>query len=385
MGLEYGAGVRNQFLLERGIVFLNHGSFGATPRAVMAAQRRWQRRMEAEPVRVMTRELRHALPEAGAALARFMGAEPADLVFVENATAGVNAALRSIPLVPGEEVLITGEVYPAVLKTLRHIAGERGARIVEVPLSLPFTDEAAILAAVSARLSRRTRLLVLDLITSRSAAVLPVAALARVARAAGARVLVDAAHGPGQIDLDLPSLGADWIAGNVHKWLFAPKGTGFLWAAPGAQAGLHPTVISHGYGEGFQAEFGWTGTRDPSAWLSVPAAIDFYREHGDGRLRARNRDLAAEAAKILAATLDAEVSAPAAMRAAMASLALPARLGAEPATAAALHDRLLDRHRIEVPVFAHAGRLWLRISAQIYNERADYERLAEAAAREIGT
>jgi isopenicillin-N epimerase len=383
VGLEYGAGLRSHFLLERDIVFLNHGSFGATPRAVMAAQRRWQRRMEAEPVRFMTRELGHALPEAGAALARFLGAAPGDLVFVENATAGVNAVLRSFPLGPGDEVLITGEVYPAVLKTLRHIAERGGARIVEAPLDLPFTDEAAILSDVAARLSPRTRLLVLDLITSRSAAILPVAALARLARDAGARVLIDAAHGPGQIDLDLPGLGADWVAGNVHKWLFAPKGTGFLWAAPGAQAGLHPTVISHGYGEGFQAEFGWTGTRDPSAWLSVPAAIDFYRRHGDGALRVRNRDLAAEAAALLAAALDAEVSAPAAMRAAMAALALPARLGGEPAVAASLHDRLLDRHRIEVPVFAHAGRLWLRVSAQIYNERADYERLAEAAAREM--
>jgi len=379
----YGSDLRREFLLEPGIVFLNHGSFGATPRAVIAAARRWQRRLEAEPVRFMTRELAPALSEARTGLARFLGAEPGDLVFVENATAGVNAVLASLALAPGDELLTTDQVYPAVRHTLRHACQRSGAVLIEAPLPLPLQNPESVVAALRARLCKRTRLLAVELIVSATAAILPVAEVAKAAREAGAQLLVDAAHGPGQIDLDLPALGADWVTGNAHKWLFAPKGTGFLWASPFAQKDLHPTVISHGYGKGFQSEFGWIGTRDPSSWLAVTAAIDFYRRLGDRALRERNRALAAEAAGLLLDELGTGAAAPGTMRAAMASLALPAPFGATPEAATALHDRLFDRHRIQVPVIPLGGRLWLRISAQIYNERADYERLAAALRSEL--
>jgi isopenicillin-N epimerase len=180
------------------------------------------------------------------------------------------------------------------------------------------------------------------------------------------------------LDLDLPAIGADWITGNAHKWLFAPKGCAFLWANKAAQADLHPTVISHGFGQGFTAEFDWTGTRDPTAWLSLPAALDFYRAMGDGALRARNHALAGEAGRMLAAVWRTEIGAPAAMIGAMVVVRAPGPLPGTPEAAAALHDRLWRDHRIEVPVIPLAGALWLRLSAQIYNEMADYERLAGA-------
>jgi isopenicillin-N epimerase len=380
---SYGSGLRKLFLLERGLAFLNHGGYGLTPRAVLAVQRHWQSRLESQPVRFLGRELPELLAKASGALAQFLGADPGDLVLVENATAGVNAVLRRLALKPGEEILITDQAYPAVRLAARHVCSAAGARLVEVPLALPFAAEETILAAIAARLSERTRLVILDLITSASAAILPVAGIAAIARDAGSRVLVDAAHGPGQIDIALPALGADWVTGNAHKWLFAPKGTGFLWARPESQDALHPLAISNGYGQGFQAEFAWTGTRDPSAWLSLPAAIAFYEERGGHVLRLRNRALAEQAGELLARELKTDLAARASMRAAMAAIALPAKLAAQPQLAAKLHDRLLERHRIEVPVNLHAGRLWLRISAQIYNELAEYEHLGWALAAEI--
>jgi isopenicillin-N epimerase len=380
---NFGPGMRERFLLEPDMAFLNHGSFGATPKEVMAVQSDLRQRLESQPVRFMWRELPQRLPEAASTLARFVGAEPADLVFVENATAGCNAVLGSLHLRPGDEVLVTDHIYPAVRNTLRHVCAKSGALLVEAVLPFPVGGPAEVLDAVIARITACTRLVVLDLITSPTATILPVAEIARAARAAGAQVLVDAAHAPGHVDFDVTALGADWVTGNAHKWLFAPKGAAFLWADPKAQDDLHPTVISHGYGKGFQAEFAWTGTRDPSAWLAVPAAIDFYRRIGDRAIRTHNHDLARRAAELLLERFGTVAASPPAMRGAMATIALPTSLQGDIDTAKALNVRLWERHRIEVPIFAFAGRLWVRISAQVYNEMSEYEQLAAALRAEL--
>jgi isopenicillin-N epimerase len=380
---NFGPGMRERFLLEPDMAFLNHGSFGATPKEVMAAQSDLRQRLESQPVRFMSRELPQRLSEAASTLARFVGAEPADLVFVENATAGCNAVLGSLHLRPGDEVLVTDHIYPAVRNTLRHVCAKSGALLVEAVLPFPVGGPAEVLDAVIARITACTRLVVLDLITSPTATILPVAEIARAARAAGAQVLVDAAHAPGHVDFDVTALRADWVTGNAHKWLFAPKGAAFLWADPKAQDDLHPTVISHGYGKGFQAEFAWTGTRDPSAWLAVPAAIDFYRRIGDRAIRTHNHDLARRAAELLLERFGTVAASPPAMRGAMATIALPTSLQGDIDTAKALNVRLWERHRIEVPIFAFAGRLWVRISAQVYNEMSEYEQLAAALRAEL--
>jgi isopenicillin-N epimerase len=380
----YGNVLRDRFLLQSDATYLNHGGFGATPIEVLAAQSEWRARMEAQPARFMSTELPPALAAAATELADFLGAEPADLAFIENATAGCNAVLRSLRLGPGDEVLINDHIYPAVRNVARHVCAQSGATLVEAILPFPVTEPGAVVAALAAKLSDRTRVAVIDLITSHTATILPVAEFALAARAAGARLLVDAAHAPGHIELDLSALGADWVTGNAHKWLFAPKGCAFLWADRAAQAGLHPTVISHGYGKGFKAEFAWTGTRDPSSWLAVTAAIGFYRRHGDRALRAHNHELARRAGEMLAEAFGSELSAPASMRGAMAAVALPIAGSADLDAAKLLHERLWQRHRIEVPINPFAGRLWLRISAQIYNEMAEYERLATALRAELG-
>ncbi len=375
---RHGHGLRPLWLLDPATTFLNHGSYGACPRAVLAVQQEWRARMEHQPVRFMTATLPAAMQEARAALAGFLGAGPDDLVFVENATGGVNAVLRSLALGEGDEVLTTSHGYGAVRNAIRHVCGGGGAVLVEAPVPFPLPDAARAVAAIAERLGPRTRLVVIDAVTSPTATLLPVTEIAALCRAAGVRLLVDAAHAPGMIPLDLPALGADWVTGNAHKWLFAPKGCAFLWARAEAQLGLHPTVISHGLDRGFAAEFDWVGTRDPSAWLSTPAAIGFWKALGGPALMARNRTLANEAAQLLAQAWGTPIGAPAAMRAAMAAVALPGAETADPVLAAAIYDRLCLEHRIEVPIVPFAGRLWVRVSAQAYNDLDDYSRLADA-------
>ena len=372
-----GEPARALWPLEAGMAFLNHGSFGATPHHVLAAQEHWRRRMEAQPVRFLAGELPDLLRRARARLAAFLGAEASDLVFVDNATTGVNAVLRSARLAAGDRLVTTSLAYEAVRKAMSHVCERAGASLVTVELPLPLPGPEAVTEAVLAALAPNARLLVVDHVASASAAVLPVAALVAGCRARGVPVLVDGAHAPGMIDLDLPALAADWYVGNAHKWLCAPKGAGFLWARAAARADLHPPVISLGLGDGWQAEFDWVGTRDPSAWLAVPAALDFHRWLGDGALRTRNRALALGAGGMLAAHWRTHAAAPPAMTGAMASVRLPVAAGGADA-ARRLHDRLWHDHRIEVPVIALGDSLWLRISAQAYNHLADYEALATA-------
>lgn len=383
--IRLGIPQRRRFLLEPGTAFLNHGSFGAAPRAVLAAAARWRRRMEANPDRFLRETLPPALRAAAGALAPFLDARERDLAFVENATAGVNAVLRSVELRPGDEVLATAHTYNAVRLALRHACDAWGARLVEVPVDLPARGDEAFVEAYRRRLGARTRLVVLDHVASPTGRVFPVRRLARLAHAHGARVLVDGAHAPGQLALDIPSLGVDWYAGNCHKWLFAPKGCGFLWARRSAQAGLHPPVISHGYGRGFAAEFDWTGTRDFADWLAVPEALRFFRGLGPVRARAYNHRLACRAAAGLAQAWGTPLSGPPAMHGSMMAVRLPAPLQrggrAQPADAARLQAWFLAEHRIVVAVMAIEGDLWARVSAQVYNVPADYDRLRDAVSR----
>jgi isopenicillin-N epimerase len=371
--------MRRRFLLEPGTAFLNHGSFGTAPRTVLAVADRWRRRMEANPDRFMREILPGALRAAAGRLARFLHAEERDVAFVENATSGMNAVLRSLDLRRGDEILATSHIYNAVRQTIREVCRRTGAKLVEARIGLPVNDVEGLILPAQQKINRKTKLVVLDHIASPTGLVFPVKRLARIAREHGARVLVDGAHAPGQIDLDIPSLGADWYAGNCHKWLFAPKGCGFLWARRGAQAGIHPTVISHGYGKGYAAEFDWPGTRDFCAWLAVPAAIDFYKELKPSNIKRHNHMLATDAAQQLAAAWGSITDGPAALHGSMMSIRLPDRLqGRDPQQ---LMSEWLARHRIVVPAMAIDGALWVRVSAQVYNAPEDYERLLLAVKR----
>jgi isopenicillin-N epimerase len=371
----YGAAARADWPLDPDVAYLNHGGYGVTPNAVLAAQAELRRRIEANPMRFMTRELPAAWRAAAAALAAHLGARGEDVVFVANATEGCNAVLRALDFRAGDEILVTDLAYGAVAKAVRYVAQRSGAAVVEAKIPLPLDDGAAIVAAVAARLGPRTRLVVLDHIASASALLLPVAELARLAHAAGARVLIDGAHAPGQVPFDVTATGADWYVGNCHKWLMAPRGCGFLWAPQAMQAELHPLAISHGYGAGFLAEFDWTGTRDPTPFLCVPAGIACHASFGGAALMARNHRLVLDGARLLAARWGTALGGPENAFAAMATVRLPVMETTHEA-GLALQRRLAEEHRIEAAIVGQAGSLWVRVAAQAYNELADYERLA---------
>jgi isopenicillin-N epimerase len=371
-----GAAVRHEWALDPDFLTVNHGSYGATPLTVLAEQDRWRKRMEAQPTRFFSQEMRGALREAAARLGRFVGAEGDDIAFVPNATTGCNAVLRSLRFGPDDEILHVSHVYNAVRNTMLHVAGWAGAKVVAAEIPFPQPDQATILRNIEQAITKRTKIAVFDHITSPSGLVLPIAEMIAMCRAAGVPVLVDGAHGPGQVPLDLPKLGADWYVGNCHKWLSAPKGSGFLYARPDRRADLHPVTISHGYRDGFTQEFDWTGTVDPSAYLAVPAAIAFFERLGGTALMERNRRLVADAARLLATRLGTEVGAGMEMTGSMALMRLPIELEATRPQSDKVREALRAAGA-DSPVHPLAGRVWLRLSAYAYNELGDYERLAD--------
>jgi len=367
--------------LDPSVAYLNHGSYGACPRAVLELQRSLQLEMEREPVDFLSRELPGRLHSARVALAHFLGAEAADLVFVPSATAGVNAVLRSLSFAPGDELLATSHTYAACRNTLDYVAARTGARVITAPLPFPVRDEEALIAPVMACVSPRTRLALLDHVTSPTALVLPLARLVRELRALGIETLVDGAHAPGMVPLALSELGAAYYTGNAHKWLCAPKGAAFLHVRRDRQRELHPTVISHGYNTGLQAEFDWIGAFDPSAWLCVPAAIDYLGTLLPGgwpQLMAANHVLALEARSLLCGSLGIDPPCPETMIGSMASLVLPAAANGTAASRLA-GDALAAWFRergVEIWLSRRPFNL-LRVSAQLYNSITQVHRLAE--------
>jgi isopenicillin-N epimerase len=375
--MEFGKALRPLWRLDPAVRFLNHGSYGATPRELLAIQQQWRDRMEDQPVRFMA-EVMPKIREAAAVAARFVGTSADRFVFVENATAAINAVLRSLSFAPGDEILTTDHVYGAVRQTLRHVGAMTGARIVEAPLPLPVRGPGDVTNAIETAVNDRTRLVVIDHLASPSALIFPVAEITNLCRRRNILVLVDGAHAPGQIDLDIDALGADWYIGNFHKWICAPKGAGFLAVADRDLPAVHPPVISHFYGQGLTAEFDWIGTRDPTAWLTVPDAIAFHRKIGGAALRARNHALVADCAMRIADDIGFILSGPETMLGSMATLRLPSTASPSYENAMRIHDGLLQDFAIEAPVVAFRNALWLRLSAFAYNERADYAEAAQA-------
>jgi isopenicillin-N epimerase len=319
-----------------------------------------------------------AIRESATTLATFLNANGNDLVFVDNATTGCSAVLRSLAFQPDDEILLLSHAYGAVRNAVCYTTEQSGAKIVEAIIPFPDPTEDSLVAAVVAAITPRTRLAVIDHITSGSAIVLPIRRIVAACHDAAIKILVDGAHAPGQIDLDLTAVNADWYVGNCHKWLCAPKGCAFLHAQPSVQAGLHPGTISHGFGNGFLAEFDWTGTTDPSRFLAVTAALDFHQRLGGPKLRQRNKSLAAEGAALIAQRLNTQVGTSGGQASAMATVRL---LVDDPTTDHAWDIRTrLMQSGTDAPVHALDGALWLRLSAFAYNELDDYARLAERVA-----
>jgi isopenicillin-N epimerase len=393
---------RSPWLLDPEVSYLNHGSFGACPAPVLEAQRAWRDRMEAEPVRFLGGELEALLDATRAEVAAFLGADPDGLAFVPNATTGVSTVLGSVRFSPGDELLAGDHECNATLNALRAAAERDGARVVLVHLPFPIADPAQAVEAYLEAVTPRTRFALVSHITSPTALVLPIAAIVRELDRRDVATLVDAAHAPGMVPVDVREIGAAWWTGNGHTWLCGPKGSAVLHARADVRDGLHPLVTSHGANADtrlrsrFRQTFDWTGTSDPTPWLALPAAIRLLGGlHPDGwaGLMAANAAMAREGRDVVCSALGVAPSAPVEMLGAMAAIPLP---GIAPTEEAARHlqDTLLAEERIEVPVFSFPvpaalapggapSMTILRLSAQRYNRPEEYVALAAALAARL--
>ena len=383
--------MRSHWTLDPEITFLNHGSFGACPRVVLEAQAEMRAELEREPVKFFVHDLEERWNAAREEVAAFVGAKPDDMGFVRNATSGVNAVVRSLRFEPGDELLVTDHGYNACKNALEFVAARWGAKVVVAKLPWPIASPDEARDAIVDAVTDRTRLLLVDHVTSPTGLVLPVKEIVAALNERGVDTLIDGAHAPGMLDLDVEAIGAAYYTANFHKWTCAPKGAAMLWVREDKQEGIHPATISHGYNSArprkrFLEELDWTGTDDPTPALSVPVAIRAVAEIGGGwpAIRERNRALALRARAILQDALDVPAPAPESMIGTLAALPLPDSAGDEPPASAlyanALQLALFDRYRVEVPIppWPAPPKRLVRISAHLYNEEADYQRLAGA-------
>lgn len=384
--------MRPEWPLEPRVTYLNHGTVGVTPNRVLAAQQAIRDEIERRPSDYLLRELtsivvgrprpdKPRMRQAADVVAEFLGARGDDLVFVDNATTGANAVLRSFPLEPGEEILVTDLGYGGVTQAAAFAARERRGVLRTAVTPYPVRSSSELVDAVVSAIGPKTRLAVIDHITSQSALILPVAEIARQCHARGVAVLADGAHAPGAISFDIPSLGVDWYVANLHKWMWTPRSSGILWAPPERQKDLHPAVISWGLDQGFTAEFDLPGTRDPSAHLAAPAAIAMMRELGVADVQRYNHALVWAGARRLAERWNVQLETPESLVGTMATVVLPESVGRTVDESLDVRDRLLFEHGIEVQLHSFRDRLHARISAQIYNTMEDIEQLAESVLR----
>jgi isopenicillin-N epimerase len=371
---------KSLFLLDPAVVFLNHGSFGATPRPVFEKYQEWQRELERQPVEFLGRRFADLMRTARAALAAYVHTEADHLVYVPNATTGLNIVARSLPLKPGDEIVTTDHEYGALNRMWRFLCRKTGAVYQPQHIPLPVTTAEDFIERVWAGVTPRTRVLFLSHITSPTALIFPVAELCRRARDAGIISIIDGAHAVGQISLDLPAIGADFYASNAHKWLCAPKGSAFLYARPEMQHLIEPLVVSWGYAaekpsaSRFIDEQEWTGTRDIAAYLATPAAIKFCEEHLGDDVRAQCHALVQSARARIATLTGLPPLCPDSTEwyMQMATMLLPSCDKDE------LKAWLYDEFRIEVPIVEWQGRQFVRVSIQAYNTMEDVDRFVEA-------
>jgi isopenicillin-N epimerase len=395
--------------LDPTVAFLNHGSYGACPTEVLAVQREWRDRLEAQPVKFLSRELDGNLADVRRAVGAFVGADPDDLGLIVNATGGVNAVVRSLAFEPGDEILTTDHEYNAILNVARHVAARDGARVVVARLPFPAVSDDDVVERIVTAATVRTRLAIISHVTSPTALVFPIARIVSALADRGIDTLVDGAHAPGMVRLDLDALGAAYYAANLHKWVCAPKGSAFLHVRRDRQAAVRPVTISHGANAPetrrprFRNEFDWQGTQDPTAWLAVPAALDFVGGLVDGgwpAVMARTHAMAVEAGRVVAEVLGmaayvdpATLLSPEAMIGSMVALPMPldGPLGgpgsadqSSPLEADPLQTAIYDRFAVEVPIGPwpvpaaeppRAPRRVIRVAMALHNDRDDVDRL----------
>ncbi|MBD2725428.1 aminotransferase class V-fold PLP-dependent enzyme [Nostoc sp. FACHB-892] len=383
--LDSRLSIRDLWSLDSAVTFLNHGSFGACPKQVLEFQQSLRLQLEQEPLRFFGRDWEPLLDDAKSKLAAFVGVDVQDLVFVPNATTGVNSVLRSLTFSPEDEILTTNHEYNACRNALDFVASRTGARVVVAKIPFPIDSPKQVVAAVIERVSPKTRLALLDHVTSQTGLIFPIQELVKELQQRGVDTLIDGAHAPGMIPLDLREIGATYYTGNCHKWLCAPKGAAFLYVRRDKQSEIRPLTISHGTNSPrtdktrFQLEFDWTGTDDPTAYMCVPEAIAFMGSLLPGgwtELRQQNHQLVLQGRQLLCEALEVQQPCPEEMIGSMAVVPMPTTL--ENRDFMSIHDELFDKFGIQVQVipWQEQPRLLVRISAQIYNTLEQYEYLA---------
>ena len=375
------------FQLDPSIHFLNHGSFGACPNPVFAVYQEWQRRLESQPVLFLGRKYRDFEHEARSVLANFLHTRVENLVFVPNATHGVNIVAHSIPLNPGDQILATNHEYGACEYAWEDVCRSTGAEYLSQPITMPIVSEDQIVEAIWQGVTNRTKVIFVSHISSPTAVRFPVERICQMAREAGILSLVDGAHAPGQISVDLEKIGADWYTGNCHKWMFSPKGSAFLYARPEVQALVKPRIISWGYhasetttsGSSFLDNLLWTGTTDPSAYLAVPAGIEFLQNFLSIELKTRCHQILKMAIDRICKTVNMDSCYPldGDMFYQMGIAPLPVHIDAD-----IVKRELYDEFQVEVPIISWNDQKFVRISVQLYNSQDDVDALVEGL-REI--
>ena len=391
-------GLKSQWGLDPEIAHLNHGSFGACPKAVLAELHRLQVELEHDLGTFLSRKASDRLAAARESLGAFVGANPEDLAFVPNVTEALNSILRSMPLSEGDELIVSNHEYNASRNVLDFVAGRAGCRVIVVEIPFPLTDVSVVMERMREAITPRSRLALLDHVTSATGLRMPLAELIELFHEADVSVLVDGAHAPGMIPVNIEALDADYYVANCHKWICSPKGAGFLYVRPELQGEVRPAVISHGANSGltgralFREEFEWMGTRDITPWLCVPVAIDYMGSllpGGWDEVRTRNHQLVVQARRLLATELDIAPPCSEELLGSLATMHLP-EIKSLPTSGAnstlgldALQEVLFHEYKIEVPVLScpQSGRRMFRVSAQLYNEIDEYARLAEALKR----
>lgn len=386
--------MQQHWALDPDVIYLNHGTVGAPPRRALEAQQRLRDEIERQPAKFLLRELAGVhlgvdtpvLPKlrlAATTVAEFLGASGKDIVFVDNATSGVNAVLHSLEFGTGDEILVFDQTYGAIRNAAESASRRHGALVHTIEMPTAAAGPGTVIETLATHLNSRTRLAIIDHVVSENGLVLPVAEIAEHCHRRGVAVLVDGAHAPGAIPFAIEELGVDWYTGNLHKWAWSPRSSGILWAHPSRQERLHHPITSWGLDQGFIMEFDWPGTRDPTAHLAAPEGIAFMRELGVNEVQQHNHGLACRAGTAMASHWQSELPGPETMIGAMVAVPLPERAGSTAADAARLRDALLFEDNFEVHTYARGNRVHVRISAQVYNEFSDIERLIKAIDRRL--
>jgi len=367
------------WMLDPAITYLNHGSFGARTTEVFEAQQRYKRQFERSPVDFLDRQ-GDLLTNARHIVAEFVGASPAGFGFVENATTGIGCVIQSLNLEEGDEILTTNHVYNGVRQLASHYCIENNLLYGEIDIPVPLTAPEDILQCIEEGLTTKTKLFIVDHVSSASAILFPIKEIVAICRKKAIQILVDGAHAPGMIDLEIDALAPDWYVGNLHKWVCAPLGAAFVWTSEPLRLLTHPMTVSHWLHQGYTEEFDWQGTRDISSWLTAVDAIKIGEQIGWAKIRQHNHEMATWMHETLVSAFDVQPLLPidGSFFGSMATVLLPPGSPQTMDDCITLRDEIFSKSTLEVPIFEFQGKGMLRVSAQLYSKPHDIDRLIAA-------